>query len=76
MVKAMSDLEQNWVNFYDDVVHDLIRLRERIDNLGESAEDICRPGRSRGPDEIACFASNGIEGTLALLRELRKRVIR
>ncbi len=52
-----------WQREYKRAVRDLIDLRERIDLLGDSIGD------DRG-DQLGCYASNSIEGTLALLREL------
>lgn len=63
-----------WKEKYEAVVDDLVSLRGRIDALGEDLQDISPFKRSRrkgrDPDEIACYASNSLEGTLALLREL------
>jgi hypothetical protein len=46
-------------------------LRARIDAIGEESQalGLGQPGQ-RDPDELGCYASNSLEGTLALLREL------
>jgi len=52
-----------WQREYKRAVRDLADLRERIDLLG------CAVGDDRA-DQLGCYASNSLEGVLALLREL------
>lgn len=57
------------------VVAMLLRAGNDIDDLGEDIAALkgrLRP--SRDPDQVACYASNGLEGPLALLKELRAMV--
>jgi len=67
-----------WRKKYDHVVATLKSLRDHIDDLGQLGDllyDDSRDVDAREPDTIACFASNSIEGTLALLRDLEDRVL-
>jgi len=45
---------------------------KEIDNLGVLGMKITH---STDPDEIACYASNGLQGPQALLREMERRVL-
>lgn len=48
-------------------------IADRIDDLGELGEQLGDASKQgMGPDEIACYAANGLQGTLALLRDLRR----
>ena len=49
-------------------------LADDIDDLGETGAAIAQPDAMADPDTIACFASNSLQGTLALLRDLEARV--
>lgn len=64
--------------FINDLKHvetDLRILADRIDELGEAGEMIGQvEGAPMCPDQIACYASNSLQGTLALLRDLRRAV--
>ncbi len=61
-----------WRRGLDAIAIQLNNLRERIDTLGDEATTITKDDRS---DQLACYASNSIEGTLALLRDLERHVV-
>jgi hypothetical protein len=47
------------------------KLRHEIDDIGEEAKALGPSDPARyGADQLGCYASNSLEGTLALLREL------
>ena len=51
-------------------IHD---LADRIDDLGELGMTIGqRRNAAMNPDQLACYASNTLQGVLALLRDLRR----
>ncbi len=62
----------SWQRAYGQAVTDLSALRDRIDSLGDAGVSITSDDRA---DQLACYASNSIEGTLALLRELNGHVV-
>lgn len=61
-----------WMCSFWDVVAQLRTLRRRIDDLGDDAVTIVGDDQ---PDMVACFASNSLEGTQALLRDLERLVM-
>lgn len=67
--RRRRELRSTWETSYDDIREALENMKTRIDDLGESVLDGDRA------DMLACFASNSVEGTLSLLRELRACVL-
>ena len=57
----------------NDVTVSIRILADRIDDLGQLGMTIGqRRGAAMNPDQLACYASNTLQGTLALLRDLRR----
>lgn len=56
----------------DNIQGQLADLSDRIDDLGNLGDEIIG---SSYPDEYACYASNSLQGTLALLREMGRLVL-
>lgn len=54
-----------------DIQYQLVTLADRIDDLGNLGDQLT--GGTR-PDELACYASNSLQGTRALLCEMEKVV--
>jgi len=71
--------EREWANELTSVESNLRGLQRRIDELGDAGVEIVvaqgAPSMSDSADQVACYASNSIQGTLALLRELRSLVV-
>jgi len=68
---------QKAVRFVNDLKRveiDLRILADRIDDLGEQGEALGHADASMCPDQVACYAANSLQGTLALLRDLRRAV--
>jgi hypothetical protein len=59
---------REWNSKYSSVLLDLYEMRNRIDELGEGGNPFAEGARD--PDQLGCYASNSIEGVLALLREM------
>ncbi len=68
-----------WRRRYIATLSNLDALRNEIDQLGEDGEMFvfCEPHgpETRTPDQIACYASNSLEGVRSLLADLWQRVI-
>jgi|GEM_PF-4507495 len=57
----------------NDVTTSIRILSDRIDDLGELGMTIGqRRNAAMNPDQLACYASNSLQGVLALLRDLRR----
>jgi len=67
----MTD-RNRFVNDLAHVTEDIQELTDRIDDLGNLGDEITH---STDPDMLACYASNSLQATLALLRELRRVVL-
>jgi|KBSMisStaDraftv2_1062788.scaffolds.fasta_scaffold2311626_2 hypothetical protein len=70
-----------WRKRYDATIHKLNTLRGDIDQLGEDggrfvfSADKNDPEK-RSPDEIACYASNCLEGVRSLMSDMWQRVVK
>jgi hypothetical protein len=67
-----SQLANRFVNDIASIEAETRNLSDRIDDLGSLGELLGHAGLSMCPDEIACYASNSLQGVLALLRDLRR----
>ena len=70
----MAATNEDWERFASDLymVHnDIKELADRINDLGNLGDQLT--GGTR-PDELACYASNSLQGTRALLCEMEKVV--
>jgi len=68
-----SRLRNRFVNETAGIETDIRILADRIDDLGQLGEQIGHADPTRMcPDEVGCYASNCLQGVLALLREMRR----
>ncbi len=70
--------QDRWQAEHARIVRALLKLRVDIDGLGAEGEALVLDNADpvwRAPDQIGCYASNSIEGTLSLLEELYQRVV-
>ncbi len=68
-----------WRKNYAAIIAKLDVLRDDIDRLGDDGDYLVfadpHGPDNRNPDQIACYASNSLEGVRSLLTDLWQRVI-